>query len=625
MNPSPHTRATRTALRIEALEDRLTPVTVRFDFTYDMVGYFNSADRRAALDRVATAITARMTDTLAPIAQAGGNTWTARVYDAASNRTIDIPGLSVAANEVVIYVTAGQLGGGALGLASGGAYSASGTQAWLNTVRNRGQSGADSSSDLGPWGGLVAFSSSTKWDFTAGAPGVNQYDFDSVALHEMMHMFGFGLNNPSFDRLVSGGYFNGPATVSVYGGSVPMQAGSHTDHFAAGTKYGGQESIMNPAIAPGVAKRMTELEYAILRDLGWGSGPQSPPTSPPASPPPVVGVSPMVNTPPSGGLTRLAVGNGTGADTGVNAFGSGGQTVYSGAGFPAGFTGGDRVATADVNGDGVADIVLGAGPGGGPQIRVINGQTGADLYSFFAFELHFRGGVYVAAGDMNGDGKAEVVVGAGEGGGPRVKVFIGAACTLVNDFWGIEDLSFRGGVRVAVGDINGDGYADLAAAAGAGGGPRVAAYDGRMALTRYSAPQRLFNDFFAYDPSLRIGTYITVADVNGDGFGDLVTGAGEGGGPHVKAFNGRSLLRGNNTDLVASFFAGDPNGRSGVRVAAADLNGDGRDDIVAGPGPHSDGTVRVFSGLDFFSPSASPVPYLTLNRTAWATYGAFVG
>src|SRR5439155_16929620 len=92
----------------------------------------------------------------------------------------------------------------------------------------------------------------------------------------------------------------------------------------------------------------------------------------------------------------------------------------------AGFTGGVRVAVRDVTGDGVTDIITAPGAGGGPHIKVFNGATGALIREFFAYGSNFTGGVYVAAGDVNGDGIADIITGAGAGGGPHGKVFNGA-------------------------------------------------------------------------------------------------------------------------------------------------------------------------------------------------------
>jgi hypothetical protein len=93
--------------------------------------------------------------------------------------------------------------------------------------------------------------------------------------------------------------------------------------------------------------------------------------------------------------------------------------------FDAAFQGGVSVAAGDVTGDGVADIITAAGPGGGPHVRAFSlpGGTPTQVASFFAYDPGFPGGVHVAAADLTGDRVAEIITGAGPGGGPHVLVF----------------------------------------------------------------------------------------------------------------------------------------------------------------------------------------------------------
>jgi subtilisin family serine protease len=264
--------------------------------------------------------------------------------------------------------------------------------------------------------------------------------------------------------------------------------------------------------------------------------------------------------------------------------------------FEPGFTGGVRVAAGDVTGDGVEDIVVGAGRGGGPRVRIFDGVTFQPVADFMAFEPTFTGGVFVTVGDFNNDGRADVVVSADKGGGPRVKVVDGTTQNVIADFFGIADAAFRGGARTAVGDLNGDGFADLFVAAGAGGGPRVAGYDG---LTLGPAPRRLFNDFFAFDPNLRDGVFLAAGAMNADGFADLVIGAGAGGGPRVRVLSGQQLLA-NVQAPLADFFAGDPRGRAGVRVAVKHGDpGSPFADLVTADGLGVGRRVRQFSAGSF--------------------------
>jgi len=157
------------------------------------------------------------------------------------------------------------------------------------------------------------------------------------------------------------------------------------------------------------------------------------------------------------------------------------------------------VAAADVNGDGKADIVTGAGPGGGPHVEVFDGATNAVLRSFFAYGAGFTGGVWVAAGDVNGDGKAEIITGAGAGGGPHVRVYNGADNALLASFFAFGG-AFTGGVRVSVADANNDGKAEVVVAQGAGGAPRVRLLN---PLTMQS-----YQDFNAYDPGFLGGVFV---------------------------------------------------------------------------------------------------------------------
>ena len=161
--------------------------------------------------------------------------------------------------------------------------------------------------------------------------------------------------------------------------------------------------------------------------------------------------------------------------------------------------GGVRVAAADVNKDGRADIIAATGAGVPTRVRVFDGATQAVLQDFAPFGDAFNGGAFVAGGDFNGDGKQDIVVGADAGGGPRVSVFDALTATSLTSFFAFEP-TFTGGVRVAAYDINGTGKSAIVTAAGIGGGSRV---------TVYSGPGiSVVDDFFAYDATQNGGVYV---------------------------------------------------------------------------------------------------------------------
>ncbi|MFA5076242.1 MAG: putative glycoside hydrolase [Patescibacteria group bacterium] len=175
---------------------------------------------------------------------------------------------------------------------------------------------------------------------------------------------------------------------------------------------------------------------------------------------------------------------------------------------------GINLSFGDLNGDGTIEIITGTEKGGGPQIRVFNAQGRLINPGFFAYGSDYRGGVNVAVGDLNGDGTSEIIAGAGVGGGPQIRIF-NKDGKLLSAGWFAFDANFRGGVNVAVGDINGDGAAEIVAAPGYGGKPEVKVYDSRG--------KQLGNTFLAFDVGNRDGIEVMVNDINGDNQKEILT------------------------------------------------------------------------------------------------------
>jgi hypothetical protein len=231
---------------------------------------------------------------------------------------------------------------------------------------------------------------------------------------------------------------------------------------------------------------------------------------------------------------------------------------------------------------------------------VFDGTTGAVLVRFSAYPTSFVGGVFVAAGDVNGDGVPDIITGAGQGGPPDVRVFDGKTIlsgqpTLLFDFYAY-DPAFTGGVRVATGDVNGDGYADIITGPGPGGGPQVNVYD----LTKFqpSASGQWtpnLGAFYAYNSGFIGGVFVAAGDVNGDGYADIITGAGPGGGPMVAVFDGKTASQGKTAQNLARFFSYEPRFGGGVTVAVGDVNGDGIPDMITGPASGGGQQINVLA------------------------------
>jgi uncharacterized delta-60 repeat protein len=294
-----------------------------------------------------------------------------------------------------------------------------------------------------------------------------------------------------------------------------------------------------------------------------------------------------------------------------------------------------RVAVADVNGDKVADTILITGPGTPIRFAVVSGVDNTTLLipptAPFAGSEDFTGGGFVSAADFDHDGRAEMVFTPDLSGGPRVTIFtlpVGGTPTVVANFFGIDDPNFRGGARTGAGDVDGDGFADLAVAAGFQGGPRIAVFNGTTLAT---TPTRLLNDFFAFEDTLRNGAYVSIGDLNADGFGDLAFGAGPGGAPRLLAISGQQLLVAGPaaailTPLANFFVAGNADDRGGVRVGFLDADGDNRADLAVGSGEGSPANVRAYLGKDFTATGEpATVQDITVFGGATLTDGVFVG
>ncbi|HVK14603.1 MAG TPA: VCBS repeat-containing protein [Gemmataceae bacterium] len=317
----------------------------------------------------------------------------------------------------------------------------------------------------------------------------------------------------------------------------------------------------------------------------------------------------------------FAAGADAGGEPRVRVYNPDGTVRFDFLAFDPVFTGGVRVALEDVNADGYPDLIAGAGPGGAPLVRVFDGRTGDLVADFAAFEPSFAGGVYVATGDFDRDGLADLVVTPDEGGGPRVRVLRAADQAVIADFFGIDDPNFRGGARAAVGDLNGDLFDDLLIGAGFGGGPRVAGFDG---TTLASGPTKLFADFFVFEPTLRNGVFLAAGDLDLDLVDDVIVGGGPGGGPRVFALSGWELSAAGSRVQLANFFAGDPASRGGVRVAAKDLDGDGYADVVAGAGEGAGSLVSAYTGATTPTDGV-PATYLEFEGFEAFPGGVYVG
>jgi hypothetical protein len=320
---------------------------------------------------------------------------------------------------------------------------------------------------------------------------------------------------------------------------------------------------------------------------------------------PAVPTPPGSNPPSPAPTSFAATGTSTGSVPGttVNIYSSNNTTPSTVLVPFENWQGEVRIVRADLNADGNLETIATMGEGGLPILRVFDGVTGAQTMEIQVYDRAFTGGIFVAVGDLGNDGILDFVTGAGQGGGPHVKIFNSLTGLETSSFMAY-DINFRGGVSVAVGDIDGSGFPVIVTGAGKGGGPHVKVFNG----TDHS----LIKQFMAYATTFSGGVYVAVGDYLSDGKYEIITGAGAGGGPHIKIWDYETLNLDGQTMAFTDFTK--DNGEvidvifnGGVRVALADANGDNVLDILAGAGPSGGPRVQVFVGfrlellMDFFT------------------------
>jgi len=236
---------------------------------------------------------------------------------------------------------------------------------------------------------------------------------------------------------------------------------------------------------------------------------------------------------------------------------------------------GIQAVAGDIDGDGTNEIIVAPGAGAGPQVRIFD-LNGNVIDQFFAFASHVRTGVKIDVADVDGDGNDEIIVTTMAGAGPQIRVFDGNG-NVEQQFFAYAE-TFRGGVNMTTGDVDGDGVPEIVVVPESDAGPqvRVLDYDGTVV-----------SQFFAYADTVRGGYHVTTGDVDADGTADVVVTPGPGLGPQVAMFTGTG-------ELIDRFFAFAETFRGGLNVSIGDVNSDGANEVVATPESGAGPQVRVF-------------------------------
>jgi hypothetical protein len=272
-------------------------------------------------------------------------------------------------------------------------------------------------------------------------------------------------------------------------------------------------------------------------------------------------------------------------------------------------------------------IIIGPDKGNksAPIVRLVDQLTGAIVSQFYVYEPSFMGGVRIATGDMTGDGIDEIIVAPGQGRSPEVRVFTQAGTELTQFRTLAYDVAYKGGVEVAVGDVNGDGKNDIVTV------PTNERTEVRVFYNNYNSALPLADpianspnkSFFVFDKKFKGGADVAVADVGTflhgavvnattpDGRSEIIVGSGPGMRATVQVFDvtGTPAI----VDTILPF---DSKFNGGVTLSTARVNGDAIPDLIIAAGNKGNSVVQVYSGIINDTPDALLAAFATFGDTS---------
>jgi len=246
------------------------------------------------------------------------------------------------------------------------------------------------------------------------------------------------------------------------------------------------------------------------------------------------------------GEQTVVVGEGRGGSGWIRLYDTTGLALAQWYAYDAPFSGGINVAAGDIYGVGKSNIVVAPFSGGGPNIRVFD-KGGKLQAQFFAYDKNIRGGFSVAVSDVNKDGMDEIIVSSTTLSLP-VRIFR-VDGQMLKEWWPYPN--YRGGVNIAAGDFDMDAKGEIAVVPVAGGGPNLRIFD----IEGHSLGQ-----FFVFNQTFRGGVNLAVGDINSDGRDEIAVTPLSRGGPQARFFDG-------NGRLIGQFFSYDSKYRGGVQMA----------------------------------------------------------
>ena len=236
--------------------------SIRFDYRFDTLGFFAAPERRAALEAAGALWSNVIRDDFDAVPKG-----TAIRTRNPENRDeyLRVESIEEDVDDLLVFVGTSEA---ILGLGRGGP---SGTATTNSPTLDAALAARRDGADFEPWAGSISFKASTNFFFDP-TPDTSDdipraaFDFISTAAHELGHVLGFA-NSAAFTGFTSETTFIGPKALANYGGPVPLT--TDLGHFQDHLQSDGWDTLMDPGISNGVRLLPTQLDRALLADLGY--------------------------------------------------------------------------------------------------------------------------------------------------------------------------------------------------------------------------------------------------------------------------------------------------------------------------------------------------------------------
>lgn len=248
--------------------------------------------------------------------------------------------------------------------------------------------------------------------------------------------------------------------------------------------------------------------------------------------------------------------------------------------YDASFKGGVTVAAGDLGGDGVPEIVVGPAIGGSPQVRVLR-QDGSLIRDIYPYSSNMDDGVNVVVGDLNGDGKDEIITAPRNGSGPHVRIFDGLGQPKFTLGFYAYNYNFTGGVNITACDVNGDGKDEIVTGAGPGGDAQVRVFN--------SYGQWIGLDYWPFASDYKGGVTVGCANVDGGREEEIITAIQSNSENWIKVYKADK-----NKTVLGNFLAWPAETKTGLNVVGGDMDNDGLDEVVASIAAKGGPQIKIF-------------------------------